>query len=355
MSPAESIMDTARRLRGELEASEAVTVSIALLGRTGAGKSSLVNRLMGKNLAKVGAAADTTTGAGAYEWNGVRLVDLPGFDTKRFPRESFWEEFRLDSFDLFLCVFSDKPGSAESDFFARLRQKGRTCLFVRNKEDQVCDTSGEKSREELFRDIASDLSRQIGSAEPVYFTSCATGRGLAELSQAVCAALPETKRERWIEGAKAYTREFLAAKEALCKKKVRLFAGLSAANAVNPLPGVDVAVDLSLLVSLMKTIRNAYGLSDQSILRAKELGIPAVAQLANNVIRYSTKEGAVFLLQRFMGSELTKEAAKYVPLVGQIVAAGAGFGITLKAGSAYLEDCHGIASEVLARQMDFRP
>ncbi|MBI5845778.1 MAG: 50S ribosome-binding GTPase [Deltaproteobacteria bacterium] len=354
MSSDESITESVARLKKQIEASEAVTVSIALFGRTGAGKSSLINRLMGKNLARVGASTDTTVDASTFQWNGVHLVDLPGFDTARFPKETFWERFNLDSFDIFLCVFSDKFGSAESDFFLKLRQKKRTCLFVRNKADQVCDTSGERSTNELYGEIEKDVARQVLEPTRVHFTSCATGAGLAELSDAISKALPKAKQERWIESAKAYSREFLAAKEELCKKKVRLYAGLCAANAINPVPGVDVAVDLSILVAMMKAIRNAYGLSDQSILKAKELGIPAIAQLANNVVRYGTREGAVYLLQRFMGREITKEVAKYIPLVGQIVAASAGFGITLQAGGTYLADCHGIAGEILSRELAFR-
>ncbi|MEW5734419.1 MAG: GTPase [Thermodesulfobacteriota bacterium] len=349
MAKNESIIEAARRLSDQMKKDEAVRVTIALFGQPGSGKSSLINRLVGQNLAPVGVATDQTVKASAYEYNGVHLVDLPGLDTRRFPKETFWRDFHLDTFDLFLCVFSEKLGAAEADMFRLLHEKGKICLFVRNKRDVLWDEH--KSVDALTAEIARDVKLQVHSDVSVFFTSCRDGFGLGELSTAIAVHLEGAKQSRWIEGAKAYTEEFLEKKREIAKKKVKVNAFLSAANAVNPIPGADLAVDISILLSTFRAIRASYGLTDQSILTAREFGIPALGQLAGNIVKFSTREGVLSLLQRFLGRTLTAEAAKFVPLLGQAVAATAGFSITYAAGSSFLNDCHEMAEAILSREL----
>ena len=122
-------------------------------------------------------------------------------------------------------------------------------------------------------------------------------------------------------------------------------------NAVNPIPGLDVAVDLSVLISLFKKIRMTFGLTDDR-LTAKGQATPALAQLANNAVKYFAEDGVMLLLKSFAGRETVKEVAKWIPLVGTVVAASAGYGITLAAGRACLRDCHALASGILDREVE---
>jgi hypothetical protein len=57
------------------------------------------------------------------------------------------------------------------------------------------------------------------------------------------------------------------------------------------------------------------------------------------------------LLKRFAGRQAAKSLVRYVPFVGQMVAAGLGYAITSNAGQSYLADCHELAREVLARNL----
>jgi len=92
-------------------------VSIALFGQPGAGKSSLINKIVGKKLADVGVETDKTVDASSYEVNGLRFVDLPGYGTKNFPKENYFDRFNINQFDLFLCVISGKLHQADTEFF----------------------------------------------------------------------------------------------------------------------------------------------------------------------------------------------------------------------------------------------
>ena len=103
-----SIAEEAATIREKLKKDDSIKVSIALFGQPGSGKSSLINKIIGKKVAKEGVVTDTTTEQAMYEHNGLQFVDLPGYDTKRFPRETFFRNFNIESFDLFLCIFSGK-------------------------------------------------------------------------------------------------------------------------------------------------------------------------------------------------------------------------------------------------------
>lgn len=341
-----NIHDHAEAIRKEIEKSEKEKVSVALFGHSGAGKSTLINKLTGKKLARVGVETDTTIEKETYEWEGIVLTDLPGYNTKRFPAEEYLEKFRiLEDFDLFICVFEGKLSKENSEFFTLLRKNGRNCILVRNKCDMIWDE--EKTFEELTNAISKDLNKQIESyGEKIIFTSGKDNLGFDKLQDEIFRNLEESKRARWVKSSKAYSLEFLEKKKKEADKVVTLYAGLSAANGINPIPGLDISIDVTTLLTLFKNLRKIYGLSEESLNKYKLYSSSAL-HLANNILKIAGKEGVFLLLKRFGANIATKEFSKYVPIVGQAIAASTGFAITKTAGNAYLQDCHTIAKDIL--------
>ena len=183
------------------------------------------------------------------------------------------------------------------------------------------------------------------------FTSCRNSYGLAELNEEIQHNLGEAKRERWSRGAKAYSQEFLLRKKAACERYVALAAGASAANGLNPIPGANIAVDISILMKLFKEIRDAYGLDDTRLSTLAQSALPAVGRLANQVTRFATEQGILMLLKSVAGRQAAKQLMSYIPFIGQAIAAGLGYAITSNAGTSYLEDCHELAKEVLDNKL----
>lgn len=346
-----SIEDEAGQLREQLEKEMQTTVSVALFGQPGAGKSSLINKMIGEKVAQVGVETDKTTEAESHSHTakGVTFVDLPGYGTSAFPKEGFFERFDIQRRDLFLCVTSGKLHQSDTEFFQDLTKAGKVCIFVSNKCDELWEE--DVPVDQLRQRWCEDIAKHVGRPVPVIFTSCRTGDGLDELQRAITQNLDGAKRERWVRGAKAYSQAFLDQKKEACKRKVLLASGLAAANGVNPIPGADVAVDVTVLVSLFKEIRDSYGLSDSALRSLTETAVPYVAQLANRAAQYAAKEGVLLLLRNFVGREAVKTVSKYIPVVGQAIAASIGFAITYQAGNSYLDDCHALASEVLQRKL----
>lgn len=343
-----SMSEAAERIREQMQADDSVRVSIALFGQPGCGKSSLINRLVGQKLAVEGVRNDVTTERQDFEWNGLTLVDLPGYDTARFPANEYLARFRVLEFDLLLCVFDGKFHQADTELFHEVARRGKTCLFVRNKHDTLWQDGVELA--DLEREVVENVGQHVGSPQKVFFTSCRSNTGLGDLEHAIKAHLEPAKQERWVRAAKAYTLEFLEAKKALCMQRVTWSAACAAASGTIPIPGANFAVDVPVLLSLFRFIRETFGLTDKT-LTTKDFAVPALAPLVNNVVKYASTEGVIVLLKEFSGMVIAEQMAKFVPLVGTIIAASLGFAITRKVGQFYLNDCHRLAEAVLKAQL----
>ncbi len=84
-----------KKWKKKLEKELNIPVSIALFGQPGSGKSSLINKIAGRKLAEVGIETDKTTDAARYEINKLYFIDLPGYGTSNFPKESFFKKFKI--------------------------------------------------------------------------------------------------------------------------------------------------------------------------------------------------------------------------------------------------------------------
>ena len=346
-----SIKEDASELRKKIEKEKENPIKIALFGQPGAGKSSIINKIVGENIAESGVTTDKTTEAQIIQWSDdMILVDLPGYGTSMFPQNEFFNKFNITDYDLFLCVFSGKFHKADTDFFQEIREKGKTSLLVRNQADMLWQEG--KTDEELKNEIRLDAQKQVKSNEKIYFTSCRTNDGFDELEKAIKTNLEPSKKERWSRTAKAYTKEALEEKKDACKSLIKKRAGLAAANGLNPIPGVDIAVDVGILIELFSEIRKNYGLTDEKISNPEY--IKNLGPIANRIISASSKEGIIQLLKKFAGRETIKHVSKYIPFVGQAIAASIGYGITVYAGNSFVDDCHKLAKEILEQELGYK-
>jgi uncharacterized protein (DUF697 family) len=137
-----------------------------------------------------------------------------------------------------------------------------------------------------------------------------------------------------------------------CRRLVTTRALAAAATSIVPIPGVDIAVDVGLLTSLLHQIDERFGLSEKQIERldagVAQKALLIAAGLGNGVIgRAVSRQIISVVLKRVAKRLAVGSAAKFVPLAGSAVAAGLGFSALKLAGDAHVEDCYRTARALL--------
>lgn len=161
---------------------------IAFLGRSNVGKSTLINRLVGKqDLAFTSSTPGRTQSINFYQVDGkLNLVDLPGYGYARIPREHLqaWktliEAYLLHrkNLELSILLLDSRRGWMEKDLELKhwLEFHGRPYMVVATKIDKL-------NRKEESRGLAA-IRKEIPERELAPF-SARTGRGVREIWQAI--------------------------------------------------------------------------------------------------------------------------------------------------------------------------
>ncbi len=164
---------------------------VALAGRPNAGKSTLLNRVVGDKVAIVSNKPQTTRRAirgiaTREDWQLI-LVDLPGVQRPRDPLTERMQrrmEHELGEADAVLFVLNGEQAVGPGDrFIARaIAAAGATPVIALNKIDVL-----DRGRTLAALQSADDL----GLDADVFPVSALTGAGLDELVQGLVALLPE--------------------------------------------------------------------------------------------------------------------------------------------------------------------
>jgi len=169
---------------------------VAVVGRPNVGKSTLVNRILGRREAVVQDVPGVTRDRVAYDalWGGRRftLVDTGGWEPDARGLQamvSAQAQRAVATADLVLFVIDGRTGATETDLtVARtLRRGGRPVILTVTKID---DERAEPETAELW---------SLGLGQP-YPVSGLHGRGSGDLLDAVLAALPDAPTENLDEG-----------------------------------------------------------------------------------------------------------------------------------------------------------
>ena len=137
-----------------------------------------------------------------------------------------------------------------------------------------------------------------------------------------------------------------------CKAMVNKRSGLSAVAAVIPIPGADIGADMTLLLEMLPAINQKFGLSpaqiaslDPQLKKIVLIGITSIgSQLIGQVI---TKPIILQILSRLGARVASKSVAKFIPILGQALAAGISFGAMKLVGNAHVDDCYKVAKQAL--------
>lgn len=164
---------------------------VAMIGAPNAGKSTLVNQLVGQKVAITSAKAQTTRarllGIALLDETQMILIDTPGIFAPRRKLDqamvsAAWEGTKAADC---ICLIVDplKQRRQELDpLLEHLAQRPEHKMLILNKVD--------RARKEPLLALAQELSGKI-AFEEVFFVSALTGDGVAELKSALAAMMPE--------------------------------------------------------------------------------------------------------------------------------------------------------------------
>ena len=98
-----------KKLNDDMDARKKVLIRVAVIGNSGSGKSSFINAMRGitdpdqKGYASVGDVEETmvVTEYPHPAHKNLVLCDLPGVGTTKFPKETYFQEVKVDTYDFF--------------------------------------------------------------------------------------------------------------------------------------------------------------------------------------------------------------------------------------------------------------
>ena len=174
---------------------------VAVAGRSNVGKSSLINALLGKKLAKTGQTPGKTRSINFYHADAdiqgtfsFRLVDLPGYGyaktskTNRALWAKFIDEYLSTSRNIkFVCQLIDMrhpPMDSDLKSFASLVEKNLPVLIVATKSDKLGKTERQKHLDAIKNSLGVD-------AESILPYSSTKNEGRSELLEVIANSLTQ--------------------------------------------------------------------------------------------------------------------------------------------------------------------
>lgn len=350
------INEVLKKLKKDLESHKNTKIKCGIIGRSGTGKSSLINAIAGKEVAKTGPTETTMNVGKPIENGGLLFYDLPGCSTSNFPKESYIKELNIAEFDCVILVTADRFYEDDLFLIQELLNIKMPVYLVRTKLDFSIDRELRKgiSATETYTKIHNNLTESLKGyrVKGIYLTSSdfPTEYDLSQLLEDILSNLELFKKEVFLANINITSEKILLEKRELSDKMVSRYSALAAANGLNPIPGVDVGVDIAIMVKMSKHIQDIYGLNEEQqaynsqILDKKSAKFIAT-KAAQYAAKYGGKEAIMILLKKVSATLATKTVSKWIPFVGQAIAAGIGFKMTSWIGNDMINEAEEIAKE----------
>ena len=315
--------------------------NLAVIGGTGVGKSSLVNAVFGRDLAKVGKGMPVTRGVQYYSDDSLGIWDIEGFEigSSTPPAEKLrghLQEIRKHSANqpvsvVWYCVKAndDRLTPADIAMIRELDAARLPVILVLTKVDWGKNPiTGKRAVPKDVEKFVEWLEKPVdGQGEPitipyerVILTSTrdrngkGSGHGLGELVTETLALSPEDEKDAF----RIAQRLNLPWKREMARPVIRTAAALAATAAATPIPVADAVALAPIQLGMMGKIATIYDLELKSMMSAG-----ALAQLG----------------VQFAGQALVRSAIKVIPIAGNVLNAGVATALTVATGEGWMRVC----------------
>lgn len=133
-----------------------------------------------------------------------------------------------------------------------------------------------------------------------------------------------------------------------CRALVRRRAAASGTLSLVPIPGIDVAGDVALLMELIPAINRKFGLTPEQIeqldTRRKVAVYAMLKKIGADLVGHAVTKKLVMAAMQRVGKRLaTKQVLKYMPLAGQAAAAALSVTAMIYLGNSHVDACYEVA------------
>lgn len=318
--------------------------NLAVVGGTGVGKSSLVNAVFGRDLAKVGKGLPVTRGVKYYSDPSLGIWDIEGFeigsatppaDILRAHLRTISERPAIEQISVvWYCVLSQLPRLTQPDIdmIRELDAAGLPVILVLTKVDWTKNPiTGKRSAPEDVAEFQEWLEEPVdGEGRPIHIpiqrvilTSTAgkhgkgKGHGLGELVAETLTLSPDNEKDAF----RIAQRLNLPWKRELARPVITGAAGAAAGAAAVPVPVADAVVLAPIQLAMMGRIAAIYDLELATMMSAG-----ALAQLGVQI----------------SGQALARSFLKLIPGAGSVINAGVAFALTAATGEAWMRLCENV-------------
>ncbi len=331
---AEKIMEQIERKMEDLK-----TLNLMVLGKTGVGKSTLINTLFGENRVKTGLGRPVTTDIQRFPGDHLTIYDTPGLELGGDNSMSNLlsqvvdvinkqvEEGTID--DAIHCILycvstpSHRFEDNEAEFIKSLQAKIKTHnipIFI------VLTQSFNKADSAALKEHIASLNLKIKAIVPVLATPyyvdedyTAKPRGVAELAQLISDAIPESVKDTFAA--------IQCANIDLKKQKARAVMATAAAGAAAigavPIPFSDAALLVPEQIGMLAGITAVFGIPvDKAALAA--------------ILSATIGTGGLTLLGKTIVTNLIKLIPGAGSVVGGAISAATAAALTSALGEAYI-------------------
>ncbi|XP_072450928.1 interferon-inducible GTPase 5-like [Chiloscyllium punctatum] len=346
-------------------------LNVAVMGESGAGKSSFINAMRGLQFDDEGAAevgnVETTMEPTGYKHPNLPNVcfwDLSGIGSLEMPLNKYLKEIKFKKYDFVVIISACRFTENDTRLAKEIKRLGKNFYFVRSKIDQDLDSNRKRGRQfneeeelEKIRNYCVSKLQEAGIPSPKVFLISNFDLNLYDfslLNKALEDGLPNIKKSVYILALPNVSLEIVEKKRKELRKRVWMLATLSGVIGAVPVPGVSLGCDIGIVIGGIVHFRQCLGLNDSSLQSlAKRAGKPVEDLKAVVTTPLVGGEITPDIINRLAWGAVAvtvsaiELALDTIPVIGSIFGAGSSFLVTYKLLSAALDDLTETAQKVV--------